>query len=183
MHQWTTELLAHLAAGRAELCDAMAATAPADRERRPGAGRWSVANVLSHLARTEGQVAALLQRGARAVEVPARAPAVASGAPSIVWSFAGARVLDRSERVDAPAFAQPELALGSADAARALARARRRLEDLVIKADGVDMRPVCRAHFLFGELDFYQWVAFAGFHERRHTAQLHEIAAVLAAPR
>ena len=50
-------------------------------------------------------------------------------------------------------------------------------------ADGKDLRPVRQAHFLFGELDFYQWVAFVGFHERRHTAQLREIAAALATSR
>ena len=34
-------------------------------------------------------------------------------------------------------------------------------------------------HHVFGELDLYQWVLFAGFHERRHTEQLREVAAAL----
>ena len=177
MHPWTNELLGHLSEGRAALDAAIAAMAPADRDRSPSEGRWSVANVLSHLARTEGQVAALLQRRSRAVDVVDQAPAVVPGDPSVLTTFDGAAVLDRAERVEAPDFAQPDLSAASAEAAAALQRARRRLEDVVIAADGRDMRSVRQAHFLFGELDFYQWVAFAGFHERRHTAQVLEIAA------
>lgn len=161
----------------------MAAVGVSDRARSPSAGQWSVANVLSHLARTEGQVAALLQRRANVVPAVERAALPADGEVSIVASFDGAVVLDRRERVQAPEFAQPDLVQSPDAALRGLKRARARLEQVVFMADGKDLRPVRQAHFLFGELDFYQWVAFVGFHERRHTAQLREIAAALATSR
>ena len=179
MHRWTTDLLAHLAAGRAELLDAIEDVAPEDRMRCPSVGRWSVANVLSHLARTEGQVAALLQRQTRSAGSLARAPQLDADAVSVVSTFDGVAVLDRSERVAAPAFAQPDLGQAFEDATNGLVRARARLEQVVVDADSLDMRGVRQQHHLFGVLDFYQWVAFAGFHERRHSQQLREIAAGL----
>ena len=183
MHRWTTELLDHLACGRAKLLDAVSATAYPLRGRSPAAGRWSVANVLSHLARTEGQIASMLQRrttasGSTFADVT---PDVAGA--SIVDSFDGAPVLDRSERVEAPEWAQPDYDMSADDAMRALVKARQRLAGVLTLNDGLDVRAVRQEHFLFGELDFYQWAAFAGFHERRHTEQLREIAAALAGQR
>ena len=176
MHGWTNELLAHLSVGRAELLNVMGGIRPRCRALRPPDGRWSAANVLAHLARTEGQIAALLHRRARDAAAVGPAP---SPAPAVVERFDSAAVLDRAARIEAPDFALPDLGTSPEQAARELARARERLETVVIDADGQDMSPVRQAHHLFGELDFYQWVAFAGFHERRHTAQLRELAALL----
>ncbi len=36
-------------------------------------------------------------------------------------------------------------------------------------------------HRIFGEMNFYQWIVFAGSHEARHAAQVAEIGATLAA--
>lgn len=177
MHGWTNELLAHLGAGREELLRVMDGIGPRHRALRPSDGRWSAANVLAHLARTEGQIAALLHRRARAAA--AAGPAPAPPAPAVVVRFDSGAVLDRTARIEAPDFALPDLSKSPEQAARELARARERLEAVVIDADGQDMSPVRQSHHLFGELDFYQWVAFAGFHERRHTAQLRELAALL----
>jgi hypothetical protein len=178
MHAWTHELLQHLDAGRAGLCAALAAIAPGDRERAPGASRWSAANVLSHLARTEGQVAALLQRGVR--RASAALPAAPSGGAPILERFDGAAVLDRRERAVAPEFAAPDLGMSSVAALAALEGARRRLCFVLLSVDGGDARGVTQAHHWFGELDFYEWVAFAGFHEQRHTAQLLEVSQAFA---
>lgn len=179
MHGWTQELLTHLGHSRERLLEAVATVPERSRERSPGAGVWSVANVLAHLARTEGQVAALLEKRARPI---LEARAGASRPPSdrsIVACFDGAPVLDRSEQLQAPGFAAPDLGMTAAVAARRLARARARLRSVVVTGDGVDLRRARQAHHVFGELDFYQWVLFAGYHEQRHTAQIREAAAAL----
>jgi hypothetical protein len=62
MHARTTELLRHLDAALAGLFAALAQVPAERRDMRPPGDGWSAANVLSHLARTAGQVAALLQR-------------------------------------------------------------------------------------------------------------------------
>ncbi|MGC6486543.1 MAG: DinB family protein [Planctomycetota bacterium] len=179
MHGWTQELLTHLERSREQLLAAVAAVPERSRERSPGAGAWSVANVLAHLARTEGQVAALLEKRSRPL-LQARAGASRpSSDGSIVACFDGAPVLDRSEPLQAPAFAAPDLSMTAAIAERRLSRARARLTSVVVRGDGVDLRRAQQAHHVFGELDFYQWVLFAGYHEQRHAAQVLDVAGAL----
>jgi hypothetical protein len=38
-----------------------------------------------------------------------------------------------------------------------------------------------RKHPVLGPIDLYQWILFVAVHEARHTAQIREIAAALAA--
>ena len=89
-------------------------------------------------------------------------------------------------RLEAAAGAPAEAATAPAAPSRVAAlgrleRSRARLVDAVVAVDGLDASEVRQAHHVFGELDLYQWVFFAGFHERRHTAQLREISAALRA--
>ncbi|MFN3241522.1 MAG: DinB family protein [Planctomycetota bacterium] len=179
MHAQTTELLAHLDDGRTDLLAVVDAVPESDRARAPAAGRWSLANLLSHLARTEGQIGAFLQRRLRQALSDGDLPELPPGAASAVASFDAATVLDRSQRIEAPDFAAPDLAMPFAEARSQLDRARQRLQQVVLAADGKDVAAIRERHFVFGELTFYQWVAFAGFHERRHTEQAREVVEAL----
>ena len=171
-------MLGHLEVGRSELLVVVDAMPVSDHGRCPEARAWSVANVLSHLARTEGQVAALLQKRSRPL-LAGDEPRRPAGSGAVAGRFDGAPVLDRTTRLEAPAFAAPDPAMTSRAALARLERARARLVDAVVAVDGLDASEVRQVHHVFGELDLYQWVFFAGFHERRHTAQLREIAAAL----
>ncbi len=179
MHAWTVDLLSHLEAGRAELLVAVSDVPEAARNLCPGDEMWSVANVLSHLARTEGQIAALLQKQLRRHLAGPTGDSAPDASSSVLARFDGAPVLDRRARMAAPDFAAPDLGMTAADATARLERARDRLTQAVLAADGRDVGGVRQDHHVFGELDFYQWVLFAGFHERRHTAQLRELGATL----
>ena len=179
MHPWTRELLAHLDASRAQLLGAVESLSEARRGLAPSAGRWSIANVLSHLARTEGQIGALLERKFRAAIAAGGVAELGADLAPIVASFDSALVLDRRQQIRAPDFASPDLSMTAAEALSALTRARQRLGDVVLAADGKDLRHARQPHFLLGDLDFYQWVAFAGFHELRHVGQAREISAAL----
>jgi len=123
MHAWTRELLAHLESGREDLRAAVAETPVAARERRPSPSAWSVAEVLSHLARTEGQIAALLQKRSRPLLDDAASRPLA-GEGSVAPRFDSAPVLDRGERLAAPAFAAPDPGASLEQAVRKLERAR-----------------------------------------------------------
>lgn len=171
-------MLGHLEVGRRELIVVVDAVPVSDHGLCPEVRAWSVANVLSHLARTEGQVAALLQKRSRPL-LARDEPRRPAGSGSVADRFDGAPVLDRTTRLEAPAFAAPDPAMTSRAALGRLERSRARLVDAVVAVDGLDASEVRQAHHVFGELDLYQWVFFAGFHERRHTAQLREVAAAL----
>lgn len=172
----TKELLQHLDDAQRELLAAVDTVPVAQREQAPAGGGWSVANVLSHLARTEGQIAALLQRALRQALATAALPPAEDASP-VVPTLPEPRLLDRSERIEAPEFAQPDAAHDVAAALRSLERARSRLREVLLAADGLDTRGIVRAHHALGELTFEQWIAFVGFHQRRHAAQIRSLAA------
>ena len=180
MHDRTRELLQHLDASEEGFRDALAAIPATQHDTRPADDVWSAANVMSHLARTEGQVAAFLQRALQKALVDGLPPAAAD-AGLVLAAMDGAQILDRSVRLVAPDFAAPDPAMIAAVAQQKLDRARVRARELLVSADGLDTSSVRRPHHVLGELTFEQWIAFVGFHQQRHTAQIHELASKLTA--
>ena len=173
MHARTLELLQHLDLGRRALLEVVDAIA--DRDARPAAGRWSATDVLSHLARTEGQIGAFLQRKLRRALADAPLPPAPDRGP-VLATLPVDEVLDRRRKVEAPDFAAPDEQMTFDDAWSALERARERLRQVLLAGDGLDTSSLRQAHHVFGDLTFEQWIAFASLHERRHTEQLRELA-------
>ena len=176
MHQRTTELLAHLDGQHAELRRAVDAVPMALRARRPAADRWSVANVLEHLAIVEVRVVEGLSSRFEEARTAGLPP---SSDTSVVRQADLARYLDRERRNVSGAASQPrgleaEAAWAAVDQARDTTRA------LVIQTDGLAVETVVLPHPLFGSLDFYQWIVFLGGHEGRHALQVREIGRALA---
>src|SRR5260221_4634943 len=64
MNDLTRQLLADLDLHRASVREAIDSVPPEWRERRPAEGRWSVAEVLEHLAIIEGRVTKMLAMAA-----------------------------------------------------------------------------------------------------------------------
>lgn len=169
------ELAGHLAAARRALRAAIDAV-PADRHAvAPAAGRWSTAQIVEHLGLVERQVVGLLRRAFDRSVAAGLARETATG--SVLATFAGDRLLDRQRRFTAPPSAATWEGLGVADGWRALEASRERLLALLAAADGYAVGSITAPHPLLGEFDFYQWVAFVGFHELRHAAQIREAVA------
>lgn len=181
MHPRTHELLQHLDAASAAFRDALAAIPAAQQDVRPAGGGWSAANVASHLARTEGQVAAFLQKALQRALADDALPRATDATPVLAGMAAAPQVLDRTTRIQAPDFAAPDESLTIGDALRAFESARSRTRQVLLAGDGLDTSGLVRAHFELGELTFEQWIAFVGLHQLRHTDQLRELAERLAA--
>lgn len=178
MHPRTAELLAHLAVHRETLQQALAAAPVELRGMRPAPERWSVAEVLEHLATVEAQVVALLRRGVQQARADGPLPPLATATP-VVPTIDGARLLDRERRIPAGAGVLPARGL-DADAAWAeLAASRDRLVRLLHDVDGQCTDAIHAPHFVLGTLTFAQWIVFLGFHEARHAAQIATTVAAL----
>jgi hypothetical protein len=176
MRQQTTELLAHLDGPHAELRRAVDAVPLGLRARRPAADRWSVANVLEHLAIVETRVVGGLSSRFAEARTTGLSPSLDT---SVVRQADFARYLNRERRNVAGAASQPQ-GLEAEGAWAALDRARDTTRALVIETDGFAVEAVVLPHPLFGPLDFYQWIAFLGGHEARHALQVQEIGRALA---
>lgn len=174
MHPHTDELLAHLDRTRSELRTSLDAAPTALHERPPAADRWSIAQVLEHLGIVERQVAALLRRGVRAATANGPLPPDLDTTP-VLPTIDGARLLDRERRVQAGPMVQPKAALTAAAAFAELERTRADVVALVQSVDGQRTDAVQAPHPVLGTLTFHQWIAFLGFHEARHAAQIRAV--------
>ena len=180
VHPRTHELLDHLTRQRDVLRAALDATTPASRSVRPAPDRWSIAEVLEHLAIVERQVTALLRRGVQKAEATAPLPDDPDTTP-VLPTIDGALLLDRERRVAAGPQVQPKGAVDADAAWQALAEQRRELLELLARVDGKRTDAVQAPHPVLGALTFQQWIAFLGYHEARHAAQIRSVMHELAA--
>lgn len=171
MQSTISELLQYLDEQRAVL-HAAVASVPADHHRTaPGEGRWSVANVLEHLAMVETRIATML----RPKIAEARAAEPSSVAASAAAPLDMARLIDRTRKIQSPPTSQPSGALDTTAALAALEQSRAAMRETVLAAEGAPLQAVVAPHPVFGPLDLGGWIRFVGGHEARHAAQIREI--------
>lgn len=144
----------------------------------PAPGRWSVAEVLEHLALVESSIAKLIaKRGAEGREAGVGPE---TQTRTVLYTLDSARVLDRREPTTAHERVSPRGGLLDADAAwAALTKAQAGVREAVIGVDGLALGEITYPHRTLGTLDLYQWITFTATHEMRHIAQIREIAASL----
>jgi hypothetical protein len=177
MHARTREVLAYLDTQRAALADAVAAVPAELRGRRPAPDRWSVAEVLDHLAMVNGSANDFLE----AQVASARAAGLgAEGETSpVISTFDPSPILDRSRKRTASERSQPRAGIDVEVAQAALARTQQALRDMLLDWDGLALSELILPNPVFGPLNVYQWVLFVGGHQGRHAAQIRELAAEL----
>ncbi len=164
---------AGLAADRQNLRDAIKRVPKGLLEQRPSPERWSVAEILEHLAMIETATVSFL------TPLVETAPLLAPDTHPSPTAIPRDRLRDRSTRVTAPEIVQPRGAMTYDQAVEALDRSRTSLLLVLEAAAGRDLTAIGRPHPRLGQLDGYQWLAIVGAHEERHALQILEIAAEL----
>src|SRR6185369_142571 len=106
MHPRLQELFAYLKVRRNALREAVDVVPEAQRSQPPEPGRWSVADVLEHVALVEGRFTTTL--GNRLAEARAQGLAEERETSPIVGTFDQAAVLDRTSRREAPEVVRPQ---------------------------------------------------------------------------
>jgi hypothetical protein len=177
MHPRIEEIIEALDSRHAELTRAVNEVPTVARNRRPSEDRWSVAEVLEHLALVEENIAGQIRRlvaGQRENSLGAE-----RDSSSVAPTFNAAFVLDRSQKRVAREAAQPRSGIDAADAWTHLERARQVTHDTLRELDGVALCDISATHPALGALNGYQWFLFIAAHEGRHTAQIREISAAI----
>lgn len=177
MHSHIAEVFAMLDQSRRELRDAVATVEPGARARRPEPHRWSVNEILEHLALVErrfedtvGEAIAKAQSAGLDAERDPRLP-LADGLRTVIR--------DRSGRRKAPEAVVPTGTLDDAAAWDAVEQARQSFRQRIASADGLALGSVTAEHHRWGPLTVYQWVEVLANHEARHAEQIAEVAATL----
>ena len=145
-----------------------------DRSRRPSADRWSVAEVLEHLAMVERGVAKLIAKRGRQTPSPDQAAATPLDDTRI------AHLRGRTQRREVPDFVRPSGSMNFEAALRALEETRTSLRQATLDADPAALDGCTHPHPVLGPITLRDWVHFVAHHEARHAAQVAEIAESLA---
>ncbi len=176
MHPRIEEILQCLDTEFAGLRAAVESVPPARRTARPAPDRWSVAEVLEHVARVERSVLRACEQqfaAARESGLPDE-----SDTTSIRETMPPERVANRDRPLVSPERLLPKG--NDADAAWAQVEAARdRLREFTVSCDGLALSQVGFPHPALGPLNLYQWLLFSAGHHARHAAQIREIAGQL----
>ena len=174
MHPRLAELSEHLAQQRRTLLD-VASAVPADRwQARPGEGQWTVSEILEPLYRVDRSVTAVLtKRIGKAREAGHPEETETS---SVLGTLDQFRVSEVDRKLVAPEIVTPTENADRETVERLLAESRAALNAAIANGDGLALGAIKQTHLRFGELDLYQWILFVAGHEKRHTAQLRDVA-------
>jgi hypothetical protein len=159
-----------IAGDREALRRAVELVPPARRRERPAEGRWSVAEILEHLAIVEERTVAIIEK--LVTDAPARSDE-SLAAPTPLDRGA---LRDRSRPRSAPEVIHPTGTLSAEEAWARLERSRRALDAVLAAIGNRDLTKVSRVHPALGQIDGYQSIAAIGGHEERHAGQIRDIA-------
>lgn len=177
MHPRIEEVLNYLDTERTALRDAVELVPAELRNQSPAVNRWSVAQVLQHLAGIEDRIGTSMTKWIAEAHTGGTGPETET--TSIVNSLPHQAIADRSQRRNAPEEFQPRSDADAESAWAALGRSRAMLRAALLAGDGLALGEVKQPHPVLGPINLYQWALFVGSHETRHAGQVREIAEAL----
>ena len=164
--------LAYLESTKKGIVDATKGLSEAQWNFKPGPDRWSIAQVMEHLAAAEDLLRGMDQEQVmKSPAVPLRDAAEIKKADEGVLAL----VPDRSRKVQAPDPLKPTNRFGSPAEAES-----HFLESRATTEQFLKTTPDLRAHVgdsPLGKLDAYEFVLFIAAHSERHTKQMLEVKA------
>lgn len=139
---------------------------------KQGPDRWSVGEVVEHLALAENFFGEARQKVMDGPAASAEQLAKAKGQDAVILKA----IPDRTQKVQAPEPIQPKQRLGSREKVAAAYRSRRANTLAYAQKTTDDLRSRVGDSPL-GPLDAYQWLLFTAAHNERHLGQIREVKA------
>ena len=149
--------------------DSVKGLSDAQWKYKPAANRWSIAEILEHLAVIEDVVKGVL------VKLPEGPAPAAERETAKFDADLVAKITDRSEKFEAPPQARPAARWTPSGALEHFLASRAQGVEWIGRATGVRAHTVL--HPVFGPLDGYQWIMAVAAHSARHTQQILEVKA------
>jgi quercetin dioxygenase-like cupin family protein/uncharacterized damage-inducible protein DinB len=162
-------LLDILDRGRRDLESMVAKTSEADWNRKPAPGRWSVAEVVEHIALTEPLLLGMVQQALQSPADPNWAAVQTKVAPETLVAM----INDRSQKRQAPEPVQPQGKMSRAEAMQAYGSARAVTEEFIRRVD----LPIKKhlAQTPLGPMTTHQMLVLLATHNLRHNQQIAEV--------
>ena len=161
----------YLESTKKNILDATKGLSEAQWNFKPAPDRWSVAEVLEHIAASEDMLFNLI------TEQVMKAPPRPEGEDvRAIDEMVLTRIPDRTNKAQAPEPLKPTNRYGSPDAAvKHFVESRTRTINFLEKTD--DLRAHAADSPIGKKLDAYQWILFISAHSERHTKQINEVKA------
>lgn len=150
---------------------------PEQLDYKPAPDRWSVAEILEHLAVAESRVLPRIEEVLRGTPDSTKRSAW-EGRDEALLQF----IATRAPRVQAPDPIQPIGRWRGEELFKQLEAVRLRTSEFAATTNA-GLRRYFSSHPVLGELDCYQWLLITGAHFERHCAQVEEIMADANFPR
>lgn len=171
------QLALYLADTRERLLHSPRSLTPEQLDYKPAPGRWSVAEILEHLAVAESRLLPRIEEILRGSPDPTKRSAWEGRDEALVQNVAS-----RAPRVQAPDPIQPAGRWRHQELLQQLEAVRQRTSEFAATTNA-GLRCYFLSHPVLGELDCYQWLLIAGAHFERHRAQVEEVMADANFPR
>jgi uncharacterized damage-inducible protein DinB len=165
-YQNLEEIYQEIDAIRDKLVARVADLTPEQAAFRPDTASWSVNDVMEHLSLAEGGICRIFEG------LLAQAPAGDGFRP---FSMAAVVAPRAGEKFQAPDVIAPTGQVPLADSLTRLRQSRAALHSLRPRIAAADLSETRFPHLAFGPINGYQWLAFIGLHEMRHSAQVKHI--------
>jgi len=163
--------LKYLESTRQGVIDATTGLSDAQWNFKPAPDRWSVAEVVEHLAAAEDYLMGMVR--AQVMKAPARP---AGDDVKAIDQMVLDRVPDRTHKAEAPEPLKPTNRFGSPAASlKHFSDARDQTIEFLKQHD--DLRDHAVDSPMGKKLDGYEWVLFVAGHSERHTKQINEVKA------
>jgi DinB superfamily len=163
--------LQYLESTKQGVLDATAGLSEAQWNFKPAPDRWSIAEVMEHIAAAEDLLMGMVTT--QVMKAPARP---AGDDVKAIDDMVVAKVPDRSHKAQAPEPLKPTNRFGSPQASlKHFTDARAQTEIFVKTHD--DLREHAIDSPMGKKLDGYEWVLFVAGHSERHTKQINEVKA------
>jgi len=170
----TKEIVEKISRDRLELLQSVENLLPAQLDYQPVPDSWSIGDVLHHLALADDANARLmsvmLQRARDTALPPDPDPE-----GSVLDSIAAVVAPAEHRKGRAPERVTPRSRIPAAESRVRLEASRAKLLSTVEALSAFDLSGLTHPHPFFGEINTYQWLLVAGWHERRHAAQIGRI--------
>ncbi len=167
------EIFTEINGARARLCQSADELSPRQATFKLSAERWSVAEILEHLSKVDrvlvGRIGKLL------AELEEAEPGVRGPAIFVPFSIDSLIEKARDQKYKSP---EPALPISGFSIQESLAKLQGSRADLLSMQSRIEDRDLSQTtfpHFVFGQLNIYQWLAFIGAHETRHRKQIELI--------
>jgi uncharacterized damage-inducible protein DinB len=163
--------LQYLESTRQAVLDATAGLSEAQWNFKPAPDRWSIAEVVEHIAAAEDYLMGMVT--SQVMKAPARP---AGDDVKAIDDMVVAKVPDRSRKAQAPEPLKPTNRFGSPQASLKHFTDARAQTEVFLKTHD-DLRDHAIDSPMGKKLDGYEWVLFVAGHSERHTKQINEVKA------